>query len=194
MLIFHVLLLTIFCCTFALNDYEITVPTFLRVSLLEPVGLFVQWRTIPSFQINPIVGYKVRLSEINEDLQGTYTILHENELVIISDERPEEPYNTEKQQDKFREFKVPAIDIKDDLSIKIRDNIKYNRLYEVRVLAYREDKDGPITDPIRAKIVKGDDYVVLVQRESASLCIVSMSSNSTPENEVTYYHSENVYL
>ncbi|XP_047516564.1 uncharacterized protein LOC125057127 [Pieris napi] len=169
-------------------------PTHVRVSLYEPEGLFVQWRVVGNHQGNPIVGYKIRVWKIEEDLHGSYTLLNGEQLAIISDERSVEPYNIEVPKHPPREYTTPNIDIQNDLSIKITDGIKYNTLYEVRVLAYRKDLDGPMSQPIRVKIVKGEGYTVLAQKTSPNTCAISSISETTPENDVQYYSIETVNL
>ncbi|CAF4926105.1 unnamed protein product [Pieris macdunnoughi] len=169
-------------------------PTHVRVSLYEPEGLFVQWRVVGNHQGHPIVGYKIRVWKIEEDLHGTYTLLNGEQLAIISDERSVEPYNIEVPKHPPREYTTPNIDIKNDLSIKITDGINYNTLYEVRVLAYRKDLDGPMSQPIRVKIVKEDGYTVLAQKTSPNTCTISSISETTPEYGVQYYSIETVNL
>ncbi|XP_022113804.2 uncharacterized protein LOC110992344 [Pieris rapae] len=169
-------------------------PTHVRVSLYEPEGLFVQWRVVDNFQANPIIGYKIRVWQIDESLHGSYTLLNGEQLAIISDERSVEPYSIEVPKHTPREFTTPNIDIINDLSIKITDGIKYNTLYEVRVLAYRKNLDGPMSEPIRVKIVNGEGYTVLAQKTSPNNCAISSISETTPENGVQYYYIETVNL
>lgn len=73
-------------------------------------------------------------------------------------------------------------------------NIKTNVFYDVRVLAYKKDEEGPMSLPRRIKIVKGEDgYYAVLQRTSSSECMITIPSNVTIGGE-NYLHLEINYI
>lgn len=66
----------------------------------------------------------------------------------------------------------------------VRD-LKYDEFYEVRVLAFKPDYDGPISDPIRVKIAKLKTKRLTVKRLTTG-CFVSIPSNTSG---YSFYHN-----
>ncbi|XP_038223250.1 uncharacterized protein LOC119840638 [Zerene cesonia] len=173
------------------SAYEIGVPKITSVSALDPVGFFIQWKGVTSFNKDPVLGYKIRLWKVEEDSQGYLKLVNGEEIPgLLLEDRALEPVDkvkTPKAQP--REVVINNVSTQ---KAKVY-NVNYNTLYEIRILAYKMNEDGPLSEPARVKIMKGDAYFILIQKRPGEDCAVSIATNVTISDE-PYYHLETVYF
>ncbi|CAK1544894.1 unnamed protein product [Leptosia nina] len=138
-------------------------PEVKSVSLVEPEGLYVQWSPVTQRQDDPVIGYKIRIWEIPESSDTEIQLINANKFPgVIRDEKVQQTFSMNNSNPATREVIINSQESK--LYMVTVDKIKYNTIYEVRVLGFKRDVDGPLSVPVRIKIVKGSGYQVVLQR------------------------------
>ncbi|XP_045495908.1 uncharacterized protein LOC123694501 isoform X2 [Colias croceus] len=185
------ILLILYLSRIIVSAYEIDVPKIFSVSALDPVGFFIKWTVVSSNSRDPVLGYKIRLWEVKVDSQGYLKLVNGEEMPgLLLEDRPLEPVDKVKPP-KGQPREVIINDVSTEKA-KIY-NVKYNTLYEIRILAYKNDQEGPMSEPARVKIMKGDKYFVLIHKRPDEDCVVSIATNTTISDE-SYYHLETMYF
>ncbi|XP_045495909.1 uncharacterized protein LOC123694501 isoform X3 [Colias croceus] len=184
-------LLILYLSRIIVSAYEIEVPKIFSVSALNPVGFFIKWTGVNSVNSDPILGYKIRLWKVEEDSQGYLNLLNGEETPgLLYESKPLEPMDKDKApKGEPREEIVYNVDTR---KAKIY-NVKYNTLYEIRILAYKKDQEGPISEPARVKIMKGGNYFVVIHKRPEEACVVTIATNTTISGE-SYNHLESIYF
>ncbi|XP_045495907.1 uncharacterized protein LOC123694501 isoform X1 [Colias croceus] len=134
---------------------------------------------------------EIRLWKVEEDSQGYLNLLNGEETPgLLYESKPLEPMDKDKApKGEPREEIVYNVDTR---KAKIY-NVKYNTLYEIRILAYKKDQEGPISEPARVKIMKGGNYFVVIHKRPEEACVVTIATNTTISGE-SYNHLESIYF
>ncbi|CAK1544892.1 unnamed protein product [Leptosia nina] len=159
------------------------------MSFLEPIGFFVQWDVTRS-SIPKIKGYKVKLWSIEENTTRNYKLLNGDQYPGLE--------RNDIAQEAFNESYTAKNEVTEITSINAYHNearllsIAKDTLYEIRVFTYKDEDVGPMSDPIRVKIMKSKTdytvsedivkprpvYTVLAERQF-DYCKVSIITNTT---------------
>ncbi|CAF4926117.1 unnamed protein product [Pieris macdunnoughi] len=123
----------------------------LKLSFMEPIGVYVEWNTVPYKSMPLIKGYKVKLWSIEEQTTRNFKLLNGDQYPGLQrNDIAQEPFSIEHIS-------------KNNVSVITNSNAYYNmarifmsidNLYEIRVNTFNATAEGPMTDPIRVKIVK----------------------------------------
>ncbi|VVC92751.1 unnamed protein product [Leptidea sinapis] len=172
-----------------LNSLE--APKGMKVSFLEPLGFYVEWELVPRTIEDRISGYKVKLWKINEEISRNFKLLFGEQVPglekkDVSQEQFENHYTPKNEP---TVFDVTNGYLK---AIKIKD-IKEETLYEVRVAAVRGSEIGPMSDPLRVKVIFRNTTTVMLAKRSLNYCELStlngLGDRSVNKDDATLYHT-----
>ncbi|XP_038223572.1 uncharacterized protein LOC119840865 [Zerene cesonia] len=165
-------------------------PTGVKVTFLEPSGLYVEWDQVPYDSHDPITGYIVKLWAIKEETTRNYKLINGEQYPgLEKNDYAAEPFTP----DHFSQQNVSEITIR-------RNNVNYARinyvspmkLYEVRVMAYKGDEVGPMSEPRRLKFIYKTNFVLLAQRTLDSCQATIITNKTSSDGSETFVY--NTYL
>ncbi|XP_038206176.1 uncharacterized protein LOC119828156 [Zerene cesonia] len=167
------------------NDSYLEAPQLYSVTSIEPPGLYIHWRPVKYLMRNPILGYKIRIYEITESPEREAKLINKQPRYMEND--------TPVQQ--FHSNKIdPTIEIITGVNVKATvTDLKYNTIYEVRVLAFRSSVDGPPSDPVRIKLLKDTEYNAAISR-SVNGCHLSVHEENVQIGEDIFQLIDNSYF
>ncbi|OWR42457.1 beta-1,3-glucan recognition protein 3 [Danaus plexippus plexippus] len=129
-------------------------PVLTSVSGTVPPGLFITWKGVSQRADDPVLGFKIKLWILKQETNIEYELLNAEEYPgYIHNIKPSKSFRiNETLGIPWKEFIVEReAEYIEYLHIQ---NLDYNVVYEVRVLAYKIDQEGPMSEPIRIKLVK----------------------------------------
>ncbi|CAK1544890.1 unnamed protein product [Leptosia nina] len=164
------------------------VPKITSVTTLVPAGLLVKWDSN-----NDVVdGFKISVWEVEISSQGRFKLLNGDEIPgLLLEHKAIEPM----AHNKLPKSKPIQVVVRDPEAREAKINkLKYNTLYEVRVLAYKGDGESGLSPPTRIQLIKADDAinVVAAQKEN-DVCIATVVTTIDYKGEKYNYH-RNVYI
>ncbi|CAF4926149.1 unnamed protein product [Pieris macdunnoughi] len=171
------------------SERYLEAPEVTSVSLAEPEGLYVQWWPVRQRNDDPVIGYKIRLWEIPESSTTDIQLVDAYKYPgTVKHEESSKSFSVNNTDPISREEIVGSAN-KGLMSATVK--IKYNTIYEVRVLGFKKDVDGPMSLPTRIKVVKGSGYQVVLQR-SVTGCRITVPSEVQHGNDpYPYEHNFN---
>ncbi|CAH4032920.1 unnamed protein product [Pieris brassicae] len=165
-------------------------PEVTGVSLAEPEGLYVQWWPVRQRNDDPVIGYKIRLWEIPESSTTDIQLVNADKYPgTVKHDESSKSFSVNNTEPISREEIIGSTN-KGLISATVK--IKYNTIYEVRVLAFKKDVDGPMSLPTRTKVVKGSGYQVVLQRTTTS-CRITVPSEVQYENDPYPYEHNFIF-
>ncbi|XP_045495922.1 uncharacterized protein LOC123694512 [Colias croceus] len=178
----------ILSCSNATEDvsYNLEAPRLISVTSVEPRGLYIHWSNVRQLMRDPVLGFKIHIFEISESSETEVKILTNNHPEIVKNDIPLQKFNSNKID--------PTVEIITGVRFKATvTDLKYNTLYEVRVLAFKRDMDGPLSEPIRIKILKDTEYDAVVTR-TVNGCQFSMQTENVQIEEDVFPLIYNSYF
>nr|XP_032525125.1 uncharacterized protein LOC116776132 [Danaus plexippus plexippus] len=158
-------------------------PVLTSVSGTVPPGLFITWKGVSQRADDPVLGFKVKLWILKQETNIEYELLNAEEYPgYIHNIKPSKSFRiNETLGIPWKEFIVEReAEYIEYLHIQ---NLDYNVVYEVRVLAYKIDQEGPMSEPIRIKLVKvGENLGHTIKKTSKGCSFLIKSELGKDEN------------
>ncbi|XP_045525417.1 uncharacterized protein LOC123714854 [Pieris brassicae] len=165
----------------------------LTFSFLEPIGVYARWNTVPYKSLSLINGYKVKIWSIEEETTRNFKLLNGDQYPGLQrNDVAQEPFSIEH----ISKNNVSVITNSNGYHNLARIFMSIDNLYEIRVNTFNATAEGPMTDPIRVKVVKSATdytkspkivkprpvYIVLGLRslDSCGVSIITNSSDGEP--------------
>ncbi|CAF4926094.1 unnamed protein product [Pieris macdunnoughi] len=179
-------LVFIICAGFVI---EKDIPNIESVITLSD-GLLVQWSW--KGNADSIDGFKIKVWIVESQEQGYFNLVNGDQIPGLTlNHNALEKFD----QEKLPKSKPRIIVISDSEAREVKiDDIKYNKLHEIRILTYDGREDGPLSGPTRIRLIKPDEAinVIAAQRQNND-CVATVATNLTIYGE-TYFHLRNIYL
>ncbi|XP_045495844.1 uncharacterized protein LOC123694447 [Colias croceus] len=165
-------------------------PTGVKVTFLEPSGLYVEWDEVRYNIHEPNIGFIVKLWEIKEETTRNYKLINGEQYPGLEKNNfAAVPFTP----DHLSHQNISDITVKGGFFNYARiKSVKPYQLYEVRVMAYRGDEIGPMSEPKRLKLITETNYVMLAQRTTDSCQATIITNKTTSDMPETYVY--NSYL
>ncbi|XP_022113779.2 uncharacterized protein LOC110992325 [Pieris rapae] len=130
----------------------------LKLSFMEPIGVYAEWNIVPYKSLSLINGYKVKIWSIEEETTRNFKLLNGDQYPGLQrNDVAQEPFSIEHISRKS----VSVITNPNGYHNMARIFMTIDNLYEIRVNTFNATAEGPMTDPIRVKIVKSKtDYTM----------------------------------
>ncbi|XP_046968989.1 uncharacterized protein LOC124536481 [Vanessa cardui] len=158
------------CCAFGLVN-SIDVIDIANAWGTDPLGIFVSWRSIYYSSKADVTGYKVRIWTVKMDTEKKYDLVNAEQYPgLIQDDVTLEKYQVNTTLSRTPREIIVNGNLQSQVLIT---DVEYNVVYELRLLAFKNDIEGPMSEPRRIKIVKGPGYHAVIQKIS-NACLISV--------------------
>ncbi|CAG4962886.1 unnamed protein product [Colias eurytheme] len=163
------------------SERYLDAPEKVSVTAIQPSRVFVQWSSVCQRDDDPVIGYKIILSKVPESSETQAELINADEFpALVRNDKALQDFRINNTNADMREIIVDA-----DSKNAIVD-VKYNTLYEIRVLAFKIDVNGPLSEPMRIKLLDYADYFSSVTRTLTG-CQISVRTEAVAGKEKETY-------
>ncbi|XP_047534447.1 uncharacterized protein LOC125069117 [Vanessa atalanta] len=128
----------------------------------DPLGIYVSWHSIYYSSKHDVSGYKVKLWTVKMSTEKKYGLVNAEQYPgLIQNDITLEKYQVNTTLSSIPREIIVNGNFQSQVLIT---DVEYNVIYELRLLAFKDNIEGPMSEPRRIKIVKGDGYHAVIQK------------------------------